>query len=190
MRAAGASLFPLVIIGLLAGLTFWLERASEVDDAGSRANRRHEADFFVDRFTLRRFGPEGELQHSLTATRMLHYPDDDTTTVSDPHLTYFGASTTTVTSNSAWLDKDGKHVRLDEDVRVVRAATEDAPETIMTTSVLFVTPDDELAQTDAPVTITQGKSIVHGVGLEANNKTHIAILSGPVRGTFYRNPTP
>ena len=175
---------------MLGGLTLWLDRASQTDDGGRRANARHDPDFFVERFTIRRFAPDGSLQHTITADRMQHYPDDDTTTVANPHLVYYSQRQTVVTSRTAWLDKEGKHVRLDDDVRIVRKGDGETPETVITTTVLYVTPDDEYARTDAPVTISQGRSVVHGIGLEANNKTEIAVLSGPVQGTIYRNETP
>lgn len=188
MRFSGATLFPLLIMALLAGLTLWLERASQQDDASGRAKLRHDPDFYVEHFTLRRFDPTGAVQHALTAEKMFHFPDDDSTEVVAPHLTYYGPRQTTVTARTAWLDKAGKHVRLNDDVRVVRAGNAETLETVITTSVMHVRPDDEYAYTDAPVTIRQGQSVMHGVGLEADNKTQIAVLSGPVRGTIYRNP--
>jgi lipopolysaccharide export system protein LptC len=189
VKHAGASLFPLLVIGLLAALTLWLDRATQSDDAGRRASGRHDADFFVEHFTVRRFAADGSLQHTLTAEKMLHFPDDDSTTVTAPRLVYHGGRQTVVTARTAWLDKEGKHVRLNDDVRIVRAGSADTPETVITTSILFVTPDDEYAYTQAPVTITQGMSVVNGIGLEANNKTEVAVLSGPVQGTINRNET-
>lgn len=189
MKHVGASLFPLVLIALLAALTLWLERASHTDDTGRRASARHDADYYVEHFTVRRFAADGSLQHTIIADKMVHFPDDDSTTVTTPRLLYYSGRETVVTARTAWLDKEGKHVRLNDDVRIVRAAGAEAPETVITTSILFVTPDDEYAYTDAPVTITQGKSVVNGVGLEANNKTEVAVLSGPVQGTIYRNET-
>lgn len=189
MKPAGASLFPLLVIGFLAALTLWLDRASQTSDAGRRAGGRHDVDFYVEHFTLRRYAADGLLQHTVNADKMEHYPDDDSTDVTAPHLIYHQGRQTVVTARTAWLDKEGKHVRLNDDVRVVRAGTLDAPETVMTTSILFVTPDDEYAYTNAPVTITQGKSVMHGIGMEANNKTETATLNGPVQGTIFRSET-
>lgn len=190
MRASGASLFPLVLLALLAALTFWLERATQSDDPNRSGKERHDPDFFAERFTVHRYDADGRLQHTLVADKMLHYPDDDSTDAVSPRLTYHRARPTVVTSRTAWLDKDGKHVRLDDDVRIVRAGGERQPETVITTSVLYVTPDDEFAYTRAPVTITQGRSVVNGVGLEADNKIQTAVLFGRVHGTIYRNEQP
>lgn len=190
MKPSGASLFPLVVLALLAGLTFWLERATQVDDAGRRSRERHDPDFFVERFTARRFDANGHLQHTLVAAKMLHFPDDDSTDVLAPQLTYNGERPTVVTARSAWLDRDAKHIRLDNDVRIVRSGAARTPDTVIATSVLHVIPDDEYAHTEAPVTITQGKSVIHGIGLKADNKTQTAVLAGPVRGIIYQNGQP
>lgn len=187
MRAPGSALYPLLVMALLAGLTLWLERTSQQDDGAGRNKLRHDPDFYVEHFTLRRFDDQGRLQHALTAERLQHFPDDDSTEVKSPRLIYYGPRVTTATARSAWLDKGGEHVRLNDDVRVVRAGDGETPETVITTTVLHVVPDEEIAHTTAPVTISQGRSVIHGVGLEANNKTQVAVLNGPVRGIIHRD---
>lgn len=189
MKTSGASLFPLALLALLAGLTFWLERATQTD-ASRSGKKRHDPDFIVDRFEVRRYAADGALQHTLIADRMLHYADDESSDVIAPRLTYHRQRPTVVTSRTAWMDKEGDHARLDGDVRVVRAGADGGPETVIETSVLHVITDDEFAHTGAPVTITQGRSVIHGVGLTADNKTQVSTLSGPVRGTLYRTQTP
>lgn len=188
MRHTGAALFPIALMGLLAALTFWLDQTTQLENSRD-GKRRHDPDYIVDRFEVRRFGPDGELQHSLVAQKMLHYPDDDSTTVTAPQLTYHSRPPAYLSSDTAWLDKDGKHVRLDDHVRITRESGDDRPAAELNTSVLYVVPDDEHAYTDAPVTLTQGMTVIRGKGLDANNKTHISTLSGPVRGTIYPKQT-
>jgi len=188
MRTHSTNIFPLVLLGLLAALTFWLERAVLVDDGRRSGKNRHDPDFVVDKFTVRRFNTEGALQHVMTAQKMLHYADDDTTDVVAPQLTYFGKDQLTrLTAQTAWVSKDGKEVTLNGDVRMVRAATPDHPELSLVTSKLRVFPDDEQARTDAVVTITQEKSVITGTGLEADNRTHVVKLLGRVKGFFIHN---
>lgn len=188
MRLPGSSaVFPLLVLAMLAGFTFWLEQANQGDIPNGGAKARHDADFWVDEFTLRRFDVDGAVQHLLTAKRLEHFPDDESTSVTAPRLDYFTDRQTTATARTAWLDKDGKHVRMEGDVRVVRPGEANEPESIITTSVLHVTPDDELAYTQAPVTITQGQTVIRGAGgMEADNKTQVIVLLGPVQGTIDR----
>jgi lipopolysaccharide export system protein LptC len=190
MRLPGSSaLFPLTVLAMLAAFTFWLERTTRGEGNGPDPNIRHDPDFWVDELVLRRYNLDGSIQHTLKATRMTHFPDDDTTEVSEPRVAYFrDGMTTTLTARLAWLDKEGEHVRLQDEVRVIRTEPQGTA-TVIETALLNVTPDDEYAQTDAPVTLTQGRSVMHGKGgLEVNNKTRLVVLRGPVTGTIYREP--
>jgi len=185
----GATLFPLALAGLLAGMTYWLNLASQplkITDG----RQRHDPDYFVENFELRRFGPEGQLQHTLRATRMLHYPDDDGTEIFAPDLTYHREPPSRVTARMAKMSSEGKHVELIDDVRVTRGAIGGKPETVLTTSRLDAWPDDEIASNRDPVTIVQGESNVHGSRMHANNKTAVYVLEGPVRGIFHRSAKP
>ncbi|OHC67788.1 MAG: LPS export ABC transporter periplasmic protein LptC [Rhodocyclales bacterium GWA2_65_20] len=186
MRATGAGLLPIALLALLAALTFWLDRATQGEGNGRDGKHRHDPDYMADNFHVRRFAGDGALQHSLVAQKMLHYPDDDSTEVIAPRLTYHRTPPVRVSSNKAWLDRDGKHVKLDGDVRVIRDSIDDRPPTEIATSVAYAVPDDEFAHTDAPVTITQGQTVINGTGLETNNKTQMSVLFGRVRGIIYQ----
>jgi lipopolysaccharide export system protein LptC len=180
------SLFPLLLACLLAGMTFWLERAARPPMTGMDGKTRHDPDYMIENFSLRRFGPEGSLQHTLRADHLRHFPDDDSTLVLKPELTYHRTPETHVSAQKAYLDSGATHVKLVDDVVITRAGI-NKPKTVLTTQVLDAFPDDETASTDAPVTITQGQSNVRGSGLRADNKVAQYVLTGPVNGIFYRN---
>lgn len=185
-----ATLFPLLIVGLLAGMTYWLELATRQQTIGPDGKSRHDPDYIVDNFKVRRFDPEGALQHTLIAEQMRHYPDDDSTVVLAPRLTYHRSPPTYVEAREARLDSAGKHVELLEDVRVTRMGSGAKAETVLTTARLDAYPDDEIATTSVPVTITQGQSKVTGTALSVNNRVQTYILEGPVRGIFFRQSSP
>ena len=192
MRHFSSNLLPLVLLTLLAALTFWLERASQIEDAHRDGKMRHDPDFIVDNFTVRRFDLEGGLQYVLTAKKMLHYADDESTDVLDPALNYYGGSRPArVTARHASVSKDGKELILSDDVRMVRAASHDTPELVLTTSQMYLYPDDNIARSTVPVTISEGTSVIRGEGLEADNRTQVVKLLGRVRGIIYRHkPNP
>ncbi|RLJ63759.1 LPS export ABC transporter periplasmic protein LptC [Sulfurisoma sediminicola] len=181
------SLFPLLLVGVLAALTFWLQTISE-GPAGDRSGRhRHDPDFIIDSFSVRSFGSAGTLQNTLSATRMLHYPDDDTTTVIAPRVIFHATPPTQLSAEQALVSKDAKQVRLEKNVRLVRGAESGGLPIEASTERLDVVPDLETASTDTPVTITQGRSVVTGSGLIADNKTRQTTLLGPVRGVIHRD---
>ncbi len=188
MKDRAASLFPLVMLLLLAALTFWLNRVIQADNP--RGPQRHDPDYWVERFQVRRFDPEGKLQHTIVADKLLHYPDDDTTIVTAPHITYHKQPPSEIFARIAYIGRDGKEVDLVDEVRVLRqgAASESAP-TLLETRTLKVFPDEERGSTNDPVVITQGKSVMNGTGLDIDNRSGITVLRGRVTGTLHRNRT-
>lgn len=181
-----ASLFPVILVGLLAGMTYWLDITSRKQDASADGLTRHDPDYYVERFEVRRFDKEGRLQHTLRAERMSHFPDDDSTLVLAPHLTYHRAQPTRISAREALVGSKGEHVQLTGDVRVTRDGAGGKPATVLATERLEAFPDDEIARTEAPVQITQGQSQVTGNALNADNLNARYVLEGPVRGVFFR----
>lgn len=181
-----SSLFPLLLAGLLAAMTFWLERAVRPPMTGMDGKMRHDPDYLIDNFTVRRHGPEGLLQHTLQAEHMRHFPDDDSTLVIKPALTYHRSPETHVSAQKAYLNSGAEHVKLVDDVVITRTGI-NKPATVLNTQMLDAFPDEETATTDTPVTISQGQSKVQGSGLRADNKVSQYVLTGPVNGIFYRN---
>jgi lipopolysaccharide export system protein LptC len=188
MKDRSASLLPMAMLVLLAALTFWLSRVIEGDKP--RTPQRHDPDYSVERFQVRRFDPSGKLQHTLMAQKLVHYPDDDTTLVTGPHLTYHQNAPTEITARMAHIGADGKEIDLIDEVRVLRhgASGDDVP-TQLDTRSLKVFPDEERGYTRDPVTITQGRSLIRGKGMEIDNKTGISVLHGRVTGTLYSKRT-
>ncbi len=188
MKDRAASLFPLAMLLLLAALTFWLNRVIQGDNP--RGPQRHDPDYWVERFEVRRFNMDGKLQHTLVADKLLHYPDDDTTVVAAPRITYHQLPPTEVSARMAYVGQDGKEINLVDAVRVTRRpSTAGSAPTVLETRTLTVFPDEERGRTRDPVVITQGRSVMHGTGLDIDNRTGITVLHGRVTGTLHRNRT-
>ncbi len=189
-RPQAQGLFPIAVMLLLVGLTFWLQQAVMTKESRSDTLLRHDPDFIVDNFTVRRFSPAGDLQHTLVASRMVHYPDDDTSVASEPRVTFLkGPRPTRLTAKQALIAADAREVELIGSVRGVREATASDPEIVFTSDRLTIFPDDELARTATAVTVTQGASVIRGVGLEADNKTQTYQLDSQVSATIEKkNP--
>ena len=188
MKDRFASLFPLAMLILLAALTFWLNRVIQGDNP--RGPQRHDPDYWVEHFQVRRFNIDGKLQHTLVADKLLHYPDDDTTIISAPRITYHQLPSTEVSARMAYVGRDGKEIDLVDAVRVTRQpSTAGASPTVLETRALKVFPDEERARGRDPVVITQGRSVLHGSGLDVDNRTGMTVLHGRVTGTLHRNRT-
>jgi len=177
---------PLLLAGILAALTFWLDRLAQGPARDLIGPSRHDPDYIVETLMGVRMGESGAASYSLSAAKMVHYSDDDTTLLASPKFVSYGASNTTVTitSNEGVVSGKGDHVYFQDDVRVTRAAHAGASELVMRTSFLHVVPDHHIALTDRSVTLSDDANTVTAVGLEMNNATRVIKLLSKVRGTY------
>lgn len=192
MKDRSHSLFPLLVLTLLAGVSVWLERVTQQEPVAKTDKTRHEADFSAERITLHRFDPTGKVQYILVADSMLHYADDESSELKNPRLNYLNRPEPVwVESRFASVNKDGTTVVLTDEVLVRRAAHAGKPESTLRTEQMTVWPEDEKMRADKPVTLTQGQTVINAERMESDNIIGEVRLQGQVRGTLYRNaPTP
>jgi lipopolysaccharide export system protein LptC len=178
--------FPLVLLTLLAALTFWLDRVVQ-PSAGAQADTvKHDPDYIVDGLNALRMDSQGRVKHTLLALKMTHYPDDDLTLLLEPKLVAYseGQPPVTITSRHARVSGNGENVYFEEQVHVVRAPDAKQSALILDTNYLHVIPDDNIAKTDQAVTIRNDGAVVTASGLELNSETRVLHLQGRVRSTF------
>jgi lipopolysaccharide export system protein LptC len=180
--------FPLILVAMLAALTFWLERLVQAPAPLRDGSTRHDPDYMVENFVAVRMGPDGLRLHQLEANRMVHYPDDDTTELEAPHLLKYDNEKValSITSKRAHVSNEGETVDFRDDVRAVRSATPTQSEMVLTTDHLHVVPDDNYARTDSPVTIVDANTKVTAVGLELIDKAKVVKLLSNVRGSYVK----
>jgi lipopolysaccharide export system protein LptC len=174
--------FPVFVVALLTALSFWLDAVVRTATP-QEATRRHDPDFIVDNFVARQTGPDGQLKHTLRATRMTHFLDDETTHLDNPRLVHYTEKRleVTATADRADLSSDGEVVRMSGNVRLTRAAVGNQGELVLLTESLVVTPDKGFAQTDQPVVIQDANSRTDAVGLEFDYNTRQLQLLRDVR---------
>lgn len=192
MRDRSHSLFPVIVLTLLAAVSVWLDRVTQQEPVARADKTRHEVDFSADKITLHRFDLTGKVQYILVADSMLHYADDESSELKNPRLNYLNRPEPVwVESRFASVNKDGTTVVLTEQVLVRRAAHAGKPESTLRTEQITVWPEDEKMRADKPVTLTQGQTVINAERMESDNIIGEVRLQGQVRGTLYRNaPTP
>ena len=124
------SLFYIAILGLvgLSGIYLqnsFLEDEPIVDDYDTR----HDPDYYIINFTATGFSEDGERRYVIQASRMLHFPDDDTALLDDVHITEYqeGLSPRHTYADSGWMSSSGDEVLLKGNVRVVIEADSRGP---------------------------------------------------------------
>jgi lipopolysaccharide export system protein LptC len=188
VKARTNTLFSLALAAGLAALTMWLERTVQAP-SGSQPNAlEHDPDFIVEHFTATNLDKAGRPESRLTARRMTHYPDDETTELEEPRLVQFREQgpPVRISAERGTVTKDGDEVRLYGNVVVLREATDARPALQMDTTYLQVLPKEDIARTPEAVVITEGASRLTGVGLDFNTKTRQLELKARVNGTFVR----
>ena len=181
--------FPVVLLAAVAAVTVWLDRQVQPPERARDGKARHDPDYVVENFSATRIGADGVPRYTLSARRMVHYPDDDSTYLDAPKLvSHSNAGTTmTATSKNAMLSSNGENAYLTDDVRLVRSAYADKSELTVRTSYLHIIPDHDIAKTDKPVQIYDANTLITSIGLEFNNETRILKLLSHVRGRYEKS---
>lgn len=188
MKHWSGQIFPIVLLTLLAALSFWLERAVDLPEGKRDGNTRHDPDSFVENFEVRRFDTNGVLQYRLTSPRMFHYGDDDSSLLKDPRLVQSrpGSPDMALTGKQAYVSSKGETVYFWEDVVATRAATPERPEMVARMADITIQPDAGTAFTNSAAEITQARSWLKGTGLYLDNNTSVMTLQSQVTGLYYR----
>ncbi len=185
MLISNTRLFPLLLMLSLALLTFWLERTARIDQSHPSL-RRHDPDYLVHNFRIVGYGTTGAQESMLTARKMVHYPDDDSTDLDAPRVlqTKAGEAPMTLTADRGALSQDGEDTFLYDNVLLVRSAIPQLPEMRMETSFLHVVRARSIFRTDREIAIHEDGRDLTGRGLEYNNESRVLQLRAKVRGRF------
>ena len=185
MRFSTTRLFPLALMTSLALLTFWLERTVQEEERPPQL-RRHDPDYVVTNFTTTTYNRDGAAESILSAGKMLHVPDDDSTELFAPRVVQAKPAEPryTVRADRGALSREGDEIFLYENVVLVREADAGRPETRMTTEFLHILRDRSLVRTDRPVKIVEGSRSLSGRGMEYNNESRELLLRHDVVARF------
>ncbi|HEX8011226.1 MAG TPA: LPS export ABC transporter periplasmic protein LptC [Casimicrobiaceae bacterium] len=180
---------PVLLLGALAALTYWLNAQIHVEGPAFDGSGRHDPDVFVENFKAVNLDQDGRIRQALVARRAQHFPDDDTTALDGPEIVFTdpGKPRLDVTADRARVTDDREHAYFEGHVKAVREATTDAdgktdgPVTF-TSEFLHVIPKEDRIVTDRPVTITDPRGTINATGLEYDNKAKTLKLKSHVSG--------
>lgn len=165
-----SSLFPLIIVALLAGASFWLEYVVRNETREGLGKDRHDPDAIVHNFKVERFDKTGTLNSRLLANKLTHYPDNDTAEVEAPRISFMRNDQVTTFRSEHALADDRQHIlTMIGKVQGERPAKGQQLAQTLATDELMVWTDDEIARTQHPIIFTQGKSKLEAIGAEWNN---------------------
>jgi len=174
---------------LLAAGSRWLLQVTEDSDS-EKVKTGHTPDYYVDDFSLSTMNLEGKLEQTLSAEHMQHYPDDDSTELTRPHLVIYEADSPPwkIHSETGWLSGDGSLVLLNGEVKINRAGGPGVRPLQITTRNVRARPKENYAETDEKARVRSLNDVQTSVGMQAWLKKPVRIkFLSKVRGRYEIN---
>ena len=176
-------LLPLL---LLLGGAYWLNLQVQPAGSGSDRNLRHDPDYMIDNYTATTLDEQGKIRFVMSAKKMWHYPDDDSTHLEIPQLTSLTAEhpPLRMSAQNGEVSRKGDEVFLRNDVVIVRPAYANKSELTFSTSYLHVVPNKDIVDTDQPVTMVDARTRLNAVGMELDNKARTIKFMSQVKTVY------
>ena len=176
-------LLPLL---LLLGATYWLNLQVQPLPQASDGNKRHDPDFIVSKLAATTLNEQGVPRFVLSAQKMVHYPDNDSTHLEDMQLSslYSNQPPVYTSARQGEISSKGNEVFLRDGVKLVRAANATQSEMTLVTTYLHAVPDLGLMDTDRPLTMMDAHNVIHAVGMKFDNKARVIRLLTQVRSQY------
>jgi lipopolysaccharide export system protein LptC len=180
-------IYPLVIAGLLAAGSIWLDRLTREPETPPASPERRSADFVASEVSITGFGADGGLRYILDTPRIIHLPQTSQTLASQPRLRLFSADGQTwLRAERGIVSAEGEQADFDGDVEVERTG-KDGAALHFASERLTVWPSEQRAATDVAVRLRQGEATATAQGLAASNLFGILELTGKVKMSIPRH---
>ena len=191
-------LMPLILMGALTLLTFWLvQKNTPLEKSTIERVRLHEPDYTIKNGALSALNELGNTKYRILGNKVTHYDDDASIDILTPRMRLFQAdkAPVTVKSDTGHLDGDLTILDLFDNASIFRpaqAATASQPATLRmlaSSSYFKVLINDDIIETNRPITLEQGMSIMNSTeGGIFNNVEQSMVLTGRVKGRIERAP--
>ena len=145
------------------------------------------SDFFMHDVVYTQMAEDGSIQNQLRSPRMVHYPLNDTYTFNSPQLVMVGANKHIWKINADYGSgkKSGQEIYLWDNVNITQQASESGREFMrVVTSAATIYPQQKIASTDRPLTITQAGTVVSAIGARVDFHTSTIKLLSKVEGQY------
>lgn len=186
MKSRGTWFFPLILATVMGGISFWLDRVSQIETVPIELNP-HEPKYRINGIHGERFDSQGLLSERLSATSAWQLPTQPVVYIDNPQLMLLahGKPLYQVSSTSAQYDTDSRQVVFLDKVLLYKSATANQAEAMLRTDKLTVDTQSQTAHTDASVDYRYGLSEGSAVGFEYNKDKGFLNLSSRIKAIIY-----
>jgi len=185
-----SSYLPLLLMALLALGTWWLVKNTPVAETPRvAAPLRHEPDYQMSHFMVRRFAADGAMRAQIEGEAMRHYPDTDTLEIDDVRVRAVAPDgrVTRADARRALSNGDGSEVQLLGGAHVVREGADGEDPIEFRGEFLHAFLNTERVRSHLPVTVTRGGMAVHADAMDYDNLARVVQLKGRVTATLPPN---
>lgn len=177
--AAAAILIPAVIY---LGLDTDHQR-SPLKEAPNPAYQQ--ADYYIINGRIRDFAPSGQLKQQLSSTQLEHQPVEQQILVTNPEMQIYSAQqpTRTVSSHKGIISDNDDKVLLEGNVQFQDHPDRALANTLRTEALIYL-PQNNIAKTDQPVTISSPSGTMSSVGMTIDTDSGILTLLSDVTGVY------
>ena len=184
---------PVLLMGALALGSYWLVRNAPVAQV-SAADKplNHEADYFLRKFSVKTFTPQGKLKNELFGGQARHFADTDTIEIDNIRIHNYneaGRLTTVTSANRAISNGDNSEIQLFGKAISVREAALDAdgvmqPKMEFKGEFLHTFVNEERLKSHLPIVIRRGNSEFNAETLDYSHLDRVINLQGRVKAVL------
>jgi lipopolysaccharide export system protein LptC len=184
--------FPLISMGLLALGTYWLVRSTPpVNGVVEQRVARHEPDYFMKNFSVRRFDSTGRVRTEVRGAKARHFPDTQWLEIDYIRVRSYDEQgrLTTATAQHGLTNEDSSEVQLIGQAVVVREPDaskpgDTAPRMEFRSEFLHAFMNTERVSSSKPVEFLRGQDRFSADSLDFDNVEQTMQLKGRVRATL------
>ncbi len=180
---------PLLPLMALLAFVYWLDQQVQTEVVTVNSTVRHAPDGIMDNFHATTMNPQGVPHMLMSAARLRHYPDHDTTELDMPSVTLLSSEHPPVHIQGKYgnISSNGDEVVFHDNVGVLREAVGSQSAMTLNTEYLRILPNKDFASSDRAVTMVNAANTVHAVGMEMDNKARTLKLLSNVRSQHLPN---
>jgi lipopolysaccharide export system protein LptC len=177
---------PLLPLLALLALAYWLNQQAQPEAPRKVSLGGHDPDAIMENFSATKMNDLGLPGFVMSAKKMMHYPDDDSTILEDPHISMLSADHPALhaTAKRGKISSKGDEIFLYDDVKVSREASARQDLLTLQTDYLHIVPDKSLTDTNLAVTVADAHSTVQAIGLQMDSQKRILKLLSRVRSEY------
>ena len=182
-----SSIFVLIFILFIAGLSYWLSHEVNKELTDDQKNTSSAADFYLKNFNSKQMTSDGFVKYTLQGEDMKNYKHSEKTFLSRPLFIKFDQNNpiSNITGDSGEIINMGQEIIIKNNVVLTRLGTKAKKKMSLYTNQLNIIPSEDIVFSKKAVKIIQEPNIeVDGVGMKYDKKENTLKLLSNVKVNY------